>query len=230
MDNQQKAGAVRPVAVWDLPVRLFHWTLVALLIVAWSTAHGGLDWMRYHLLAGYAILALVVFRLMWGFFGSFHARFSSFLASPRAAWRYGVGLAQGRHQSYLGHNPLGGYMVLLLLALVLTQVVTGLFASDDIFFRGPLASHVSGRFSRAATAVHKLNINLLIAAVALHVIAIAYYRWRLGENLVKAMFTGKKEVECGLGQPPAQTEVSIWRALILGILSIALAAWIATGL
>ena len=230
MDKQQKAGTVRPVAVWDLPVRLFHWTLVALLIVAWSTAQGGLDWMRYHLLAGYAILALVVFRLMWGFFGSFHARFSSFLASPRAAWRYAVDLARGRHPVYLGHNPLGGYMVLLLLVLVLTQVVTGLFATDDIFFRGPLADHVPARYRRWATAVHKLNINVLIAAVALHVVAIVYYRWRLGENLVKAMFTGKKEIESPLDQPPAQTEVSIWRALILGMLSIGLAAWIANGL
>ncbi|HXF08283.1 MAG TPA: cytochrome b/b6 domain-containing protein [Candidatus Acidoferrales bacterium] len=230
MEKQQKAVIVRSIVVWDLPVRLFHWTLVALLIVAWSTAQGGLDWMRYHLLAGYAILALVAFRLMWGFFGGFHARFSSFLASPRAAWRYGVDLAQGHHQAYPGHNPLGGYMVLLLLALVLTQVVTGLFATDDIFFQGPLASHVPARYSRLATAVHKVNINVLIAAVALHVIAIAYYRWRLGENLVKAMFTGKKDLEVALDRPPAQTEVSIWRAFILGMLSIALAAWIATGL
>ena len=110
------------VAVWDLPVRLFHWSLVVLLVIAWSTAQAGLSWMPYHLWTGYAILTLILFRLLWGIFGSRHARFSDFIGPPGAAWRYARQLAAGRHPFYLGHNPLGGYMVALLLTLVLIQV------------------------------------------------------------------------------------------------------------
>ncbi|MFZ5532397.1 MAG: cytochrome b/b6 domain-containing protein [Pseudomonadota bacterium] len=217
----------RTVLVWDFPVRLFHWALVLLLVIAWSTAQAGLDWMRYHLYAGYGILGLILFRLMWGVVGSFHARFAHFVAAPRSAWRYAADLARGRHQAYLGHNPLGGYMVLLLLALVLVQVMTGLFASDDILIEGPLAHTVAGRFSRLATAIHALNVNVLIAAAALHVGAIAYYRWRFGERLVTAMLTGRKTVASD--EVPAQTGVSVWRALALSLLSAGLVAWIVTG-
>lgn len=217
----------RTVVVWDFPIRLFHWALVLLLIIAWSTAQGGLDWMRYHLYAGYAILALILFRLMWGFAGSFHARFAHFVASPRAAWRYAADLARGRHHAYLGHNPLGGYMVLLLLALVLTQVMTGLFASDDILIEGPLAHTVAARFSRLATAIHTVNVNVLIASVALHVAAIAYYRWRFGEHLVRAMLTGRKTV--ATDETPAQTSVSVWRAVALSLLSVGGVVWIVNG-
>ena len=217
----------RTVVVWDFPVRLFHWALVLLLVIAWSTAQAGLDWMRYHLYAGYGILGLILFRLMWGFVGSFHARFAHFVAVPRSAWRYAADLARGRHHAYLGHNPLGGYMVLLLLALVLVQVITGLFASDDILIEGPLAHTLAGRFSRFATAIHAVNVNVLIVAAALHVGAIAYHRWRFGEHLVTAMLTGRKTVASD--EVPAQTAVSVWRALALSLLSAGLVAWIVTG-
>lgn len=182
------------VAVWDLPVRLFHWSLVVLLVLAWSTAQAGLSWMPYHLWTGYAILTLILFRLLWGIFGSRHARFSDFIGPPGAAWRYARQLAAGRHPFYLGHNPLGGYMVVLLLTLVLIQVGTGLFATDDILVSGPLADQVPGRINRLLTGLHKLNVNILIVAVTAHVAAIGYYRWRFGENLVRAMVTGQKRL------------------------------------
>lgn len=218
----------RNVVVWDFPVRLFHWALVLLLAIAWSTAQGGLDWMRYHLYAGYGILALILFRLMWGFVGSFHARFVHFLASPRSACRYAADLVRGRHEAYLGHNPLGGYMVVLLLALVFTQVTTGLFATDDILIEGPLAHAVAARFSRLATVVHTANVNLLIAAAAVHVGAIAYYRWRFGERLVKAMLTGRKDWEGH--DAPAPGEVSLGRAVVLLALSVGFVVFIVNGL
>lgn len=195
------------VAVWDLPVRLFHWALVVLLVIAWSTAQAGLSWMTYHLWAGYTILTLILFRLLWGLFGSRHARFGDFIVAPSTAWRYARQLMEGRHPFYLGHNPLGGYMVALLLALVLVQVSTGLFATDDILVSGPLADRVSGRFSRLLTGFHKLNVNLLIGAVVVHVAAIGYYRWRFGENLVGAMVTGRKIL------PPERTPPHGERAL-----------------
>jgi cytochrome b len=212
----EESGA--PVAVWDLPVRLFHWALVVLLVIAWSTAQAGLSWMTYHLWTGYAILTLILFRLLWGIFGSRHARFSDFIAAPGAAWRYARQLAAGRHPFYLGHNPLGGYMVALLLTLVLIQVSTGLFATDDILVSGPLADWVSGRFSRLLTGVHKLNVNILIGAVVVHVVAIGYYRWHFGENLVRAMVTGRKILPPGMTLPQ-ETPSALGRALGLLALS-----------
>lgn len=206
------------MAVWDLPVRLFHWSLVVLLVIAWSTAQAGLSWMTYHLWAGYAVLTLILFRLLWGMFGSRYARFSDFIAPPGAAWRYAQQLAAGRHPFYLGHNPLGGYMVVLLLMLVLIQVGTGLFATDDILVAGPLADRVPGRISRLLTGLHKLNVNILIAAVTAHVVAIGYYRWRFGENLVRAMVTGRKILPPER-VPPQGERFALGRAVSLLVLS-----------
>jgi cytochrome b len=206
------------VAVWDLPVRLFHWSLVVLLVIAWSTAQAGLSWMPYHLWTGYAVLTLILFRLLWGIFGSRHARFSDFIGPPGAAWRYARQLAAGRHPFYLGHNPLGGYMVALLLTLVLIQVGTGLFATDDILVSGPLADRVPGRINRLLTGLHKLNVNILIVAVTVHVVAIGYYRWRFGENLVRAMVTGKKILPPER-VPPQEERSALGRAVGLLVLS-----------
>jgi cytochrome b len=206
------------VAVWDLPVRLFHWSLVLLLVISWFTAQMELSWMTYHLWAGYAILTLILFRLLWGMFGSRHARFSDFLVAPAASWRYARQLATGRHPFYLGHNPLGGYMVALLLTLVLIQVGTGLFATDDILISGPLADRVLGRINRLLTGLHKLNVNFLIAAVTVHVAAIGYYRWRFGENLVHAMVTGKKILPPER-VPPQEERFALGRAVSLLVLS-----------
>lgn len=206
------------VMVWDLPVRLFHWFLVLLLLIAWSTAQAGLSWMSYHLMAGYAVLTLILFRLLWGIFGSRHALFSDFMATPGIAWQYARQLMRGEHPVYVGHNPLGGYMVILLLALLLIQVVTGLFATDDILVAGPLADRVSSRFSRLLTSLHKLNINFLIGAVVVHVAAIGYYRWRFGEDLVLPMIRGEKIVP--LERVPPQGERSaLGRAAVLLVLS-----------
>lgn len=208
------------VAVWDLPVRFFHWSLVVLLVIAWSTAQAGLSWMTYHLWTGYTVLTLILFRLLWGIFGSRHARFSDFLTAPGAAWGYARQMATGRHPFYLGHNPLGGYMVTLLLTLVLIQVGTGLFATDDILVSGPMADRVSGHFSRLLTGLHKLNVNILIGAVVVHVAAIGYYRWRFGENLVRAMVTGEKILPVKMTLPQ-EAPTSLGRALGLLALSAA---------
>ena len=216
--EMNEKNAARPVRVWDLPTRFFHWSLVVLLVVAWSTAQAGLEWMTYHLWAGYSILALLLFRLMWGFLGAPTARFGSFIAMPGAAWRYARELAAGRHPVYVGHNPLGGYMVVLLLLLLLLQVVTGLFSTDDILVSGPLADRVPRPYSRWATGVHKLNINVLLAAVAVHVGAIVFYRWRFGDNLVLPMVTGKKLLPGAIA--PRQGDASPWRAAGLLLISI----------
>ncbi|MDY6943430.1 MAG: cytochrome b/b6 domain-containing protein [Pseudomonadota bacterium] len=183
------------ILVWDLPVRLFHWSLVLLLVTAWVTAHLTLEAMYWHKLAGYAILSLILFRIVWGFAGSRHARFADFIRGPGAALRHlhqSSSAEDGGHP--IGHNPLGGYMVLLLMLLVLIQALTGLFASDQIMIDGPLVSRVSSDVSEWATRIHKININILIIASGVHIAAILFYLFKRSENLIRPMITGYKDV------------------------------------
>jgi cytochrome b len=208
-------------AVWDWPVRVFHWALVALLAAAWATAEAGIDYMHWHMRCGYAVLTLLAFRVLWGMVGSASARFGSFLRGPRAVLTYLRAWFSREPQHYLGHNPLGGWMVLMLLLLVAVQAGTGLFANDDIVNEGPLARLVAGDMSGLMTAVHKWNFNLLLAAVGLHVAAVLLYLWR-GDNLLKPMFSGRKpagEYQDGVG-PMAP----LWRALVCLALAAA-AVW-----
>ncbi|WP_421709516.1 cytochrome b/b6 domain-containing protein [Algihabitans sp.] len=180
------------VRVWDLPTRIFHWSLVALVLSSYLTGEfwRGVD-MYWHKLSGYAILTLVVFRLVWGVVGTRHAQFGSFLRPPGEIISY----LSGRSSGYVGHNPLGGLSVLLLLAVLLLQAVTGLFASDDIFVEGPLADLVSGATVDRMTSLHHLAFDLLLALIALHLAAIAFYEAAKGQRLVRAMFSGRKQAE-----------------------------------
>jgi Cytochrome b len=186
-------GEATRVAVWDLPTRLFHWVLVVLVTVGLVTGNvGGVQGMEVHMLAGYAILALVGFRLVWGFVGSRHARFADFVAGPRRVLAYAREMLTVAHRPTLGHNPLGGWSVLALLASLLVQASTGLFANDDILTEGPLASKVSKGVSDALTAVHEINANLLYVLIGVHLCAIVFYAIVHRENLVRPMVTGWK--------------------------------------
>jgi cytochrome b len=177
--------------VWDWAVRVFHWALVALLAAAWATAEAGIEYMQWHMRCGYAVLTLLLFRLLWGVVGSGSARFAGFVRGPRAVLAYLRAWFSRNPLHYLGHNPLGGWMVLVLLLLVAVQVGTGLFADDDIMYQGPLVRLVSGDMSGFLTGIHKTNFNLLLAAVGLHVAAVLLYLLR-GDNLLKPMFSGRK--------------------------------------
>jgi cytochrome b len=186
--------------VWDLPTRLFHWSLLPLLITAWVSAEEG--YMEVHEWCGYTVLVLVAFRVLWGFAGSQHSRFSSFLRGPGAVMRY----FRGGEWSGEGHNPAGGWSVALMLALLLSQGVSGLFNEDDISFSGPLA-HLAGGLSSTVSEWHELNFNLLLAMVGVHIIAVLLYL-RGGKNLVRPMITG--------GSAAGQTiKASAWLALVL---------------
>ena len=206
-----KAPNTGPIAVWDWPVRLFHWALVALLGGAWASAEAGVEYMQWHMRCGYAVLTLLVFRLLWGLWGSRSARFAGFVRGPRAVLSYARAWFSRRPQHYLGHNPLGGWMVMILLALVAMQAGTGLFANDDIFNEGPLARLVAGDTSGFLTFVHKTNFNLLLLAAGLHVAAVLLYLWR-GENLLKAMFTGRKPA--GVYEDRPGFMAPLWRAAV----------------
>ncbi len=205
------SSAAGELAVWDWPVRLFHWSLVALLAGAWASAEAGVEYMQWHMRCGYAVLTLLVFRGLWGLWGSASARFAGFMRGPRAVLAYARAWFSRRPQHYLGHNPLGGWMVVVMLLLVLAQAVTGLYANDDIFTEGPLFRLVDKDTSDLLTFIHKRNFNLLLLAVGLHVAAVLLYLWR-GENLLKAMFTGRKPAGAYEDRPGAMAP--LWRAAV----------------
>ncbi|WP_019016569.1 cytochrome b/b6 domain-containing protein [Elioraea tepidiphila] len=184
--------------VWDLPTRLFHWALALTLVGSFLTvrAHD----MRLHALCGYTALTLVLFRILWGLFGSESARFASFLRGPGAAIGHLRALLGRRPDHETTHNALGGWAVLLMLALVLAQAVTGLFANDDILFRGPLFPLAGKEMSDRLTTWHYRISDLLLIVVILHVVVVLAYRV-VGHQLIEAMVTGIKRLPAGTRAP-----------------------------
>ena len=191
------------IRIWDRPVRLFHWTLIALVATSYASGKGG-AW-TLHYASGYAILTLVLFRILWGFVGSENARFAHFLKSPLAALRQLSKLTQRDPDKETGHNPAGGWMVVVLLALLLTQAFSGLFANHDPGFsysqHGPLALKVGEATSESLSALHLGIQRYLLAAIALHVLAIMLYKLVKGHELVMPMLTGEKLVPEGVKAP-----------------------------
>jgi cytochrome b len=208
--------------VWDLPLRVCHWALVVTVCGAFVTHW--IDRFEWHARFGYATLVLVVFRIAWGVVGPTHARFSDFVRGPRAAWAYARGLF-GRAPGALvaGHNALGGWMVLFLLAVLLAQASTGLFANDEIANTGPLYGWVDAARSKALTRLHRQLSDLIMIAVGLHVAAAFWYLLARRENLIRAMVTGYKT-----GLPPgvAIGGQRIVLAIVLVVLA-SLALWAA---
>ena len=203
------------VKVWDAPVRLFHWLLVLLFAFMFFTGKSGSDWMEWHMRAGYAILALVLFRILWGFAGSTHARFTSFLSGPAACIECLKHLMARKPSPYPGHNPLGGWMVLVLLVALLVQTGTGLFANDDLLSEGPLAALISKATSDQLTVIHVWNFNLLLALAGVHLIAVLYHAGFMKENLIGAMFTGVKRLPADAAGGAVARFASPWLALVL---------------
>lgn len=190
------------IHIWDLPLRLFHWLLAVAVAAAYITAKIGGSLIDWHGRIGIFILGLLVFRILWGFVGSTHARFLTFFPTlPRL-----VAYLRGRWQG-IGHNPLGALSVFALLAVVAAQVGTGLFANDDIAFVGPLFGFVDKSLSDRLTGLHNTIFDLLVAFIVLHVVAIVFYRWVKKTNLVVPMLTGKKQVPKALAASVAGSPV-----------------------
>ena len=184
------------IRVWDLPTRLFHWLLVATVVALVVTGNLGGSWMTWHMRLGYAVFALLLFRLVWGFWGGRWSRFAQFVPTPTQLLAY---LRSGKRIHSVGHNPLGALSVLALLGVLFAQVGTGLFSDDEIAFTGPLTTLVSADTVSLASWYHAdVGKLLLLGLVALHVLAIAYHRIFKKQHLVRAMVTGDQEV-----QPPA---------------------------
>lgn len=198
-DTQSK---LRWVRVWDVPTRLFHWLLVILFAFSWWSGEQGGEWMRFHFWSGYAILTLVLFRIVWGLVGSRTARFADFLKGPRASLHHVRELLRPGKTSDVGHNPLGGWMVALLLVLLLVQTVTGLFSEDRELHAGPLSLWVSQSTSKALSNIHETVVNILLLLIAAHVVAVISYLIFKRDNLIGAMFTGRKELKLAPGSEP----------------------------
>jgi cytochrome b len=181
------------VRVWDLPTRLFHWGLAACVVTSIATGYVGGGVMEWHARVGYAILTLLLFRLVWGFVGGHWSRFSSFIHAPAGVIAYLRGRSHPDH--LVGHNPLGALSVIAMLAFLLAQVATGLIGDDEISFTGPLNRFVSNANGLAATWYHKrIGQWVLVALVLLHVVAVLFYLWKKGENLIRPMLGGDKEI------------------------------------
>jgi len=181
--------------VWDPFLRLFHWLLVVCIGVSWGTAELGVEYREYHFYSGYCALGLVLFRLVWGVLGTTYARFWNFLRGPGATYAY-VQARLGKTtppEIYPGHNPLGAYAVVLLLAWISAQAVTGLFADDDILYTGPYNDAVSRELAAELTDWHHWLFDGLLGFIVVHVVAIAVYKFRFAEPLTQAMLTGHKQ-------------------------------------
>lgn len=205
--------------VWDLPTRLVHWLLAALTLFSWwSVHHHHTDW---HIWSGCAILTLLIFRLLWGFLGSSTARFSNFVRGPTAIRDYWRGNWRG-----IGHNPLGALSVLALLGSLAVQVGLGLFSEDeDGIYMGPLAQLVSTGTSDKARELHELWFNIALTLIALHLVAIVYYRLR-GSKLTVAMISGRSDVP--LEAEPMRPG-KWWAAIVCLAAGIAITRWIIAG-
>lgn len=215
----EAAEKSRKIAIWDLPTRLFHWTLVALIAFSWWTAEEHYD--ELHLYSGFAILSLLLFRVLWGFVGSSTARFANFVGGPKAVAGYLRGSWRG-----IGHNPLGALSVIALMGLVALQVGLGLIASDeDGLMQGPLAHLVRMDTSEAAVELHEELFDVLLVFIGLHVAAVLFYALR-GKNLIGPMFSGRGKAEPGV--EPMRPGKG-WLAILCLLAAIGITRWIIAG-
>lgn len=213
--------------VWDLPTRLFHWSLVLCvlgLVITGQLGGAALDW---HFRLGYAVLTLLLFRLLWGFVGGYWSRFASFIHSPAALLRYLRG--QGEPALSVGHSPLGALSVFAMLFFLLLQVGSGLLSDDEIASSGPLARFAAAALVSRATSYHKeIGKLILIALVLLHVAAVLFYLWRRRINLIRPMLHGDKPAVPALPASRDDARSRLQAALLLllcAALVAALLAW-----
>lgn len=187
--------ANREIRTWDILIRLFHWTLVAAFFTAYLVED---DWLRLHVLAGYTVLGLLLFRIVWGLIGTPHARFSNFVCSPARTLAYLRDAVAFRARRHLGHNPAGAAMIIALLVSLAGTTVTGLALYGYAEFSGPLSGLLNGVpewLGGSLEPVHEFFADFTLLLVALHVAGVILTSLQHGENLVRSMFTGIKQKE-----------------------------------
>lgn len=208
--------SVEKILVWDLPLRLFHWLLVIAILAAWFTSKQEGEMVEQHMLIGYFILSLVIFRLLWGVFGTKHARFKHFIPTPKKLTGYIKQTESTSTNKYAGHNPLGSLMVIAMIVLLLLQASSGLFINDDIFSSGPYHSSVSSDVAKFMKFIHHNAFDLILALTIFHLIAIGFYWLKKKNNLVIPMITGKKPAD-QVSYSDQIPHSQIIRALIIAI-------------
>jgi cytochrome b len=212
---------MRRIKIWDLPTRLFHWLLVVLIAMAWCSQE--FNSMDIHVYVGYAILTLIVFRVVWGFVGGDTARFRQFLRSPVAAFVHLLHIHRREPDRDIGHNAAGGWMVLVMLVLIGVQAGTGLFSNDDGDTEGPLMHFVSKDQSDWLSHIHSVNFKLIEAAIVLHVLAILTYALVKRRNLVWPFITGTKTMPADVQAPRLVNPV---RGLLVLVIAVGFVAWL----
>lgn len=180
------------ILVWDIPTRAFHWLLVLAISFQFVTAEILDDAIQLHFYGGYFTLTLIVFRIFWGIWGSYHARFINFIVKPKTTYHYAKSLAFSDSPIHLGHNPLGALSIILVLTIIAMQAISGLFISDDIFSQGPYYYAVSSQTQDLANWIHHNTFNAIWVFLAFHIGAMIFYKVEKKQDLVKAMVTGYK--------------------------------------
>jgi cytochrome b len=212
---------MRSVPVWDFPTRSFHWTLAVAVIASYLTGEEEGVWFVVHTLSGYTVALLLVFRLAWGFVGSAHSRFSDFVYSGRSVKNYAKQLLRFNPPRFVGHNPLGGWMVILMLVALAGTVVTGLFSGGDDGGAGILLPLIAAPGGEGLAEVHEFFANFIMVLAAIHVLAVLVDWFLTKENLVKAMITGRKtldETEAGEQRPLAGRWQGVAVAAVVAVL------------
>ena len=184
---------MRSTLVWDWPVRISHWLMVLLFTGLILTGKSEEDYLQYHFYMGYGLSAVIIARVLYGFYGSYYARFRQFVKGPSITIRYLKTLLEGKPRHYLGHNPMGALMVVVLLVALSVQWGTGLFTSDEVFTYGPFYSLIPETLAEQLASIHHFLPNILLGLVALHVLAVLYHELCLKERLVSAMIYGRKK-------------------------------------
>lgn len=187
MDN-----STAKVKVWDVYIRIFHWLLLICILVSFISFR--LDEMDIHFISGHCVLALIIFRVIWGVVGSRTALFQSFIKGPGTILNYLQNPSSEKFKGIIGHSPIAALSVIAMLVVISVQVGTGLISDDEILLQGPLAQFVSGEMSYQATTYHGINAKLIIGLIVLHLAAIAFYRFIKKDDIVKPMVTGQKNV------------------------------------
>lgn len=222
--SRERATGRAEVPIWDWPVRFVHWAIVLLLAVLLVTGKAGGDWLVWHMRAGETLLALVLFRILWGVAGSRHARFASFVRGPREVVTYARSLLRPPRATFAGHNPLGGWMVVLLLVALLVQAGLGLFTNDDIMNEGPLVRHVSKDLSDWLSSLHRRNAWIVVGLASVHIVAVIGYLVAFRDNLITPMVTGRKRLD-GSWQAEGMGATANRRAVAL-LLACGIAVWL----
>ena len=220
--SQQAASGARTLRVWDWPTRVFHWVLVGLFAIVWISSEADGNLFLIHVYTGTAILGLVVFRLVWGIIGSRYALFSNFVKGWSAVKEYGQALKALKPPYHVGHNPIGGWMIMSLLVLLGLVSFGGFFINDDGYV-GPLSASVSPWLSDALGEMHEGISGFLMFLVVVHVAGVVAHVLLTKDNLPRAMVTGDKQVPPGI-DAAGIGKVALWRVMIAALIAIG-AVW-----